>query len=294
MPGPYTSELPSLLITISRALSTIIAALILPVSVLEVLASEKQSPPYNSFRNTECTKRIANTYHHVSSYRPLICYSINRHTVTERTKNWSAITPQKPYASWPEYIKNWPGLESSVQIRDGAGNVVPSLKTDVVGIGLWWFWISRVAGPGDGLNLPATNFSELAMAMAGVTAASHPRAQNYLRQYIGSKEKAFDGLASTYFQSPINAATVLNLLDAETRWNVARTVFHHEAGHAVKLPREVFELGVEFAEQVAQNQVVRYVDFSEIIGPSILVSKEVVGTKKKIQKQGSQKFFGRQ
>lgn len=167
---------------------------------------------------------------------------IVRVSKSEITRNWSAITPQSAYPAWPEYLLNWPGLDRSAPIFDSAGNEIPTLKTDSAGVGLWWYWLHKRAGGSGVLNPSSVSFAELSKGMAGVDETTHPAAARYLNQYIT--------LSETISGQPVTETTSFDLSDGEARWIVAQTMFFHESGRPVELPRSIFETGVKLGQDI--------------------------------------------
>lgn len=161
------------------------------------------------------------------------------------TRNYGAITPQTEPSDWPRYMKSWPGLDLTKQIRDNKGKIIPALSTDQSGVGLWWYWLNVRAGFNASGSL---TFRELATRYSGAQDANDPAVANYLTNYVGPGEGGA-GIARLYFPASPKADDVLSLKDPETRWSIARTVFHFEAGRAVPFSRSVFDEGIALGDQ---------------------------------------------
>ncbi|MBQ0822678.1 M23 family metallopeptidase [Microvirga sp. HBU67558] len=165
-----------------------------------------------------------------------------------RTKNFGAITPQTEPASWPLYIRRWPDLLPDVEIRDAFGKIIPAFASPEAGVGLWWYWIVQRAGFG---AAGTVSFEKIAVKYSGASSPSEPVVAKYAGNYSGTAEKP--GLSSLYFGRFVNRAEDLNLADAEVRWNIARTIFHYEAGRQDVVDRSTFDRGIQLANMILQK-----------------------------------------
>jgi hypothetical protein len=160
-------------------------------------------------------------------------------SISFRTKNYGAITPETEPASWPSYIVDWPDLRRDVAIRDKFHHIVPAFSSDEAGIGLWWYWMVKRGGFGPNGSV---SFEQIAKKYAGTDDATSPAVTAYVVDYTG--------LSSGAFGRAVDKNESLHLGDLETRWNLARTMFQHESGKPVPFDRPIFEKGIALATAV--------------------------------------------
>ncbi|MGO6928874.1 M23 family metallopeptidase [Rhizobium ruizarguesonis] len=194
---------------------------------------------------------------------------VNASPKTWQTKNYGAITPQTEPDGWPQYIKTWPGLDLAKQVRDSKGKIIPTLSNDQSGVGLWWYWLVVRAGFNTSGKM---TFRNLAMKYSGAQTTVDPSVINYLTNYVGAGEGG-GGIAKLYFPTPPKADDELSLNDAETRWRIAQTVFHFEAGRAVPFGRSAFDEGVALGDRLIAG-----VADSGVTVPLVSPPAEPVGT----------------
>jgi murein DD-endopeptidase MepM/ murein hydrolase activator NlpD len=164
-----------------------------------------------------------------------------------RTKNFGAITPITEPAFWPAYILKWPGLIASIEIRDAFGKIIPAFATDEAGVGLWWYWMVQRAGFG---AAGVVSFEKIALKYSGAASADEPVVAKYLAAYSGSPERP--GLSKQYFGRFVDRKESLDLADLETRWRIAQTIFHNEAGRG-SVDRATFDRGVALADRILKH-----------------------------------------
>ncbi|WP_052712436.1 M23 family metallopeptidase [Sinorhizobium meliloti] len=170
--------------------------------------------------------------------------TLDRQSKTELTRNWGAITMYVPWDSWLSYIKLWPGLKLGsdgkpidVQV-DRFGGSIMAFESDESGVGIWWYWLLVRKGFGkDGIAMHNPTFLQIAKGIAGETA---PPAS--INNYVN----AYTVLSEQYFGRRLDQNDPIAISDADERWALASTMFHHEAGRTPLIDRATFERGIQF------------------------------------------------
>ncbi|KQS75964.1 M23 family metallopeptidase [Rhizobium sp. Leaf383] len=159
------------------------------------------------------------------------------------SNNFPALTPRAEPGEYAVkgfgYITAWPGYKVSETFRDKNGFVIPGFISRVAGSGIWWYWMRERAGyAADG----RPTFRALARAYAGIANDQDPAVVNYANAYrIHSR---------LYFGRQIGIDEAIDLSDPVSRWDLAQTMFHHEAGRRVaEVSQTIFEQGLRLAEE---------------------------------------------
>lgn len=167
---------------------------------------------------------------------------------TFQTKNYGAITPQTEPKDWPTYIKTWPQLNLALEIRDKFGKIIPAFQTDEAGLGIWWYWIVKRAGFGSSGNV---SFEQIATKYSGAQQGDDEAVVPYVRAYSGTPDRP--GLSQQYFNRFVPKNESMSLADRDVRWQIAQTLFHHEAGRKMAFDRATFERGVALGNAVLEG-----------------------------------------
>ena len=86
----------------------------------------------------------------------------------------------------------------------------------------------------------------MAKLFAGINDDDAPQVRNYA--------EAYETHSIHYFGRRIGIDELLPLANADTRWFLAQTMFHHEAGRKVlEVSRAIFDGGIELADTVINN-----------------------------------------
>lgn len=164
---------------------------------------------------------------------------LERRSITEITRNWGAITMYvADWHDWLSYIRLWPGLKKDATgapagvMKDRFNGSVMAFETDEAGVGIWWYWV--VVRKGFGVDGQLT-FRTLARGIAG-DEASEEAVANYVRAYVRH--------GTLYFGRTLGPDDTIALSNAEERWALAWTMFHHESGRRPLIDRATFECGV--------------------------------------------------
>ncbi|MDX8350170.1 hypothetical protein SLH49_19430 [Cognatiyoonia sp. IB215446] len=178
------------------------------------------------------------------------------------TYNFGALTPKvepAEYSAKFRYIAEWPGviIDSSIRDEGGNGYVVPGFATKESGAGIWWYWMMKRGNEFKGYDPQGSvTLRQLAMNYAGSTDPSSASVQNY---FIG-----YSSHAPKYFLRDVGLDDEVSLTSPDNVWNLARTMFHHEAGMRITddvLSRSQFEKGISLAEAHIAGQRVSVEDF---------------------------------
>lgn len=176
---------------------------------------------------------------------------LDRQSLTERTKNWGAITMFVPFNQWLPYVRNWPGLRLDENGRpvnlglDKNGGFIPALETDESGVGMWWYWLLVRKGYGDaGEPTKMPSLREIARGIAGDRTS--PSA-------VSVYSNAYQVHGTRYFGRTIGLDDPIDLNDAVQRWALGQTMFHHEAARAPLITRATFDRGISFGTDYMKN-----------------------------------------
>lgn len=160
------------------------------------------------------------------------------------SNNFAALTPKAEPQDYRTkgygYMVDWPGFKLNSEFRDSKGFVIPGFDNKVSGAGIWWYWLRKRAG----FRLEdKPSFRKIAKLYAGIDDDSAPAVVNYAG--------AYQAHSIHYFGRRVGVDEPLPLADADTRWHLAKTMFHHEAGRdVVEVTRKIFDDGLERAQQI--------------------------------------------
>lgn len=183
------------------------------------------------------------------------------------TFNYAALTPRaepRDYATKGfAYMAAWPGLIINLGIRDsqqnpeggGRGFVIPAFSHRVSGAALWWYWMRKRANGLQGYDPAGTvTFKTLAKHYAGIEDLNHPKVKTYWTAYRAHSVH--------YFGRHIEPDDALSLADPDVRWNLARVMFHHEAGAKFSdIDSETFQNSIRLAEDVISGKIIDLDDY---------------------------------
>ncbi len=174
-----------------------------------------------------------------------------RQSLTEKTRNWGAITMFVPFESWLPYIRDWPGLRLDASGRpmdmgrDSFGGFLPAFDTDEAGVGIWWYWLLVRKGFGEaGEPVAQPTFRQIARGIAGDDASAAA---------LAAYTNAYTGLSARYFGQAVGLDVPLDLTDAAKRWALGQVMFHHEAGRPPLISRDIFDRGISFGGDVMKE-----------------------------------------
>ncbi|PCK78477.1 hypothetical protein [Rhizobium sophoriradicis] len=160
------------------------------------------------------------------------------------SNNFAALTPKAEPEDYRVkdfgYIVDWPGFTLKSDFRDSKGFVIPGFDNRISGAGIWWYWVRKRAGF---QITDKPTFRKIAKLYAGIDDDSAPA----VVEYAG----AYQTHSIHYFGHRVGLDEPLPLVDADTRWRLAKTMFHHEAGRNVsEVTRTTFDDGIEQAERI--------------------------------------------
>ena len=239
----------------------------LPATLIALAASAASADGIRTALPQECRPHIKGLVPEHLVDCPPRKYSTPR--ISLSSYNFTAITPQaepEDYARQYPYIATLPGLLIDKTLRDkcGKGQVVPAFQTKEAGVGAWWVWLrtraNRRQEPWGYAADASVSLAMLAEDICGCRIGADgniPASLNYYRSGYAS-------WGSYYFDREVGLDERFSLTDRQALWNLARTMFSHEAGRDIlnlHLTEAQFLLGVKLGEAHVAGQRVNIADF---------------------------------